>query len=155
MNITKLMKIGTGPKSHMKSFRLRNSAVQAIGRICKVTGLSANEIINRTVEALAAENRLLEDIDNRLIVDGESITAVTRTSDGYIISFNVSKVSNIFDRSGNKFLYNVIHDLSHISNPNDVQENEFVLENIRDLLNFGFSSNYEIYVEQPKLEESE
>ena len=155
MNINKLKKVGTGPKPHLKSLRLRNSAVQAIGRICKVTGLSANEIINRTVEALGDESRLLEDIDNRLIVDGDSITVTTRTSVGYIITFNIAKVSNIFDRNENKFLYNVIHSLSHMSNPDNIQENEFVLENIKDLLDFGFSSNYEIYSQQPKLEESE
>lgn len=152
MNINKLKKVGTGPKPHLKSLRLRNSAVQAIGRICKVTGLSANEIINRTVEALGAESRLLEDIDNRLIVNDNTITVATRTNIGYLISFDIKKVTNTF---GQGILYNVKHRLTYLANPEYIQENEFVLESIKDLLDFGFSSNYEIYVEQPKLEESE
>lgn len=152
MNIAKLKKIHTGKKSHLKSFRLKNSANESLKLINKCTGLSENEIVNRMVEALGAECRLLEKIDNELKVNGEAIVTAYQTAIGYTLTFEVSKITNVI---GQSILYKVKHTLSHVCKPNGVQENEIILEDIKDLLDFGFNSNYEIYRQQPKLKESE
>ena len=154
MNVSRLIKKGKEAKEKtiMKSFRLRNSANEALKLLSKFSGISGNEIVNSAIEGLGAEMRLLEKIDNELKIDGATITTGYQTSSGYTTIFEISKILDSFNRD---VLYNVKYSVSHINKPDDTQEHEFILQNINDLLDLGFNGNYQIFRQQPKLKESE
>lgn len=135
MDIRKLYRTKEETKPYTRSFRLRNSALNGLNTIAEVTQLSANDIVNISMETLGKEYRLIEEI--KQLLKTEPAIVLSKTTDfGYTFEIVLSKSKK---KEHYLFRYVVKHPLIK-----DESVNHFFISKIEDLFDFGLDESFVI-----------
>ena len=142
MNIRNLLKKKEETKPYTRSFRLRNKALEGLNLVATSTQLSTNEVINISMEMLAEEYNLIEEI--KKIFENNILVGLMKTTDyGYtfwlILTKHEDQVQYILRQL-------VMHPL--LENP---YEYYYYINDIEDLFDFGFDGSFTIVNEITKI----